>query len=143
MIGPPSLRCFNRTTVLSFCIVCIIFISYESPIHALHNYRGFAPSMKPLLRTPRFISMSLAEKSAQLPLKIAVAGAGIGGVMLAYALQKRGFDVTVFEKTSKFSRFGGPLQLASNALSCVNDLSPDLFEQIMSRFMLSYNSKSF
>ena len=38
--------------------------------------------------------------------------------MLGYALQKKGFDVTVFEKTAKFSRFGGPIQLASNALSC-------------------------
>jgi len=55
-------------------------------------------------------------------------------VFLAYALQRKGFDVTVFEKTAKFSRFGGPIQLASNALSCVNSLSPDLFEQIMGRF---------
>lgn len=58
----------------------------------------------------------------------------IVGVFLAYALQRKGFDVTVFEKTAKFSRFGGPIQLASNALSCVNSLSPDLFEQIMGRF---------
>lgn len=55
-------------------------------------------------------------------------------MFLAYALQRKGFDVTVFEKTAKFSRFGGPIQLASNALSCVNSLSPDLFEQIMGRF---------
>jgi 2-polyprenyl-6-methoxyphenol hydroxylase-like FAD-dependent oxidoreductase len=32
--------------------------------------------------------------------------------MLGYALQKKGFDVTVFEKAKKFSRFGGPIQLA-------------------------------
>eukprot|EP01035_Chromulina_nebulosa_P031477 gene31477-41968_t len=85
--------------------------------------------------------MSLAEKSAQLPLKIAIAGAGVGGVMLAYALQKKGFDVTVFEKTSKFSRFGGPLQLASNALSCMNDVSPDLFDQVMGRFTFTGTRK--
>ena len=53
---------------------------------------------------------------AKTPLKIAVAGAGIGGVFTGYALQQKGFDVTVFEKASKFSRFGGPIQLASNAL---------------------------
>jgi len=75
-----------------------------------------------------------SDKVAQIPLKIAVTGAGVGGVFLAYALQRKGFDVTVFEKTAKFSRFGGPIQLASNALSCVNSLSPDLFEQIMGRF---------
>ena len=48
---------------------------------------------------------------AKVPLKIAVAGAGIGGVFTGYALQEKGFDVTVFEKASKFSRFGGPIQL--------------------------------
>jgi zeaxanthin epoxidase len=71
---------------------------------------------------------------AKLPLKIAVAGGGVGGVFLGYCLQKQGFDVTIFEKTAKFSRFGGPIQLASNALSCVNAMSPELFEKIMTRF---------
>ena len=140
MVDISHLSCsFYRTIVPSFCILCFILISYESSIYAVHKYRNsYASNMKSLVQIPGYISMSLAEKSAQLPLKIAVAGAGVGGVMLAYALQKKGFDVTVFEKTSKFSRFGGPLQLASNALSCVNDLSPDLFEQIMSRLLFLY-----
>lgn len=87
------------------------------------------------MRTPKLSRHHLLMNTkAQLPLKIAVAGAGVGGVFLGYALQSKGFDVTVFEKSSKFSRFGGPIQLASNALSCVNALSPDLFEQIMGRF---------
>lgn len=78
---------------------------------------------------------------AKIPLKIAVAGAGVGGMFLGYALQSKGFDVTVFEKASKFSRFGGPIQLASNALSCVNALSPPLFEQIMERFTFTGTRK--
>jgi zeaxanthin epoxidase len=78
---------------------------------------------------------------AQIPMKIAVAGGGVGGVFLGYALQRRGFDVTVFEKASKFSRFGGPIQLASNALSCVNDLDPQLFEKIMGRFTFTGTRK--
>ena len=49
---------------------------------------------------------SIVDKKAQIPLKIAVAGGGVGGVMLGYALQLKGFDVTVFEKAKKFSRFG-------------------------------------
>mmetsp|Transcript_2838 Transcript_2838/g.3951 ORF Transcript_2838/g.3951 Transcript_2838/m.3951 type:complete len:563 (+) Transcript_2838:77-1765(+) len=89
----------------------------------------------------RYVSMCMSEKNAQIPLKVAIAGGGVGGVMLAYALQKKGFDVTVFEKASKFSRFGGPIQLASNALSCVNALSPDLFEQIMARFTFTGTRK--
>lgn len=78
---------------------------------------------------------------AQIPLKIAVAGGGVGGMFLGYALQKKGFEVTVYEKASAFSRFGGPIQLASNALSCVNSLSPDLFDEIMTRFTFTGTRK--
>lgn len=85
--------------------------------------------------------MTSDSTTAKLPLKIAVAGAGVGGVFLGYALQTKGFDVTVYEKTGKFSRFGGPIQLASNALSCVNALSPDLFEKIMTRFTFTGTRK--
>ncbi len=90
--------------------------------------------------TPLRMSV-LADKKPNVNLKIAVAGGGVGGVFAAYALQKKGFDVTIFEKASKFSRFGGPIQLASNALSCVNSLSPELFEQIMGRFTFTGTRK--
>ena len=78
---------------------------------------------------------------AQIPLKIAIAGGGIGGTFAAYALQHKGFDVTLYEKASKFSRFGGPIQLASNALSCINAMSPDLFDEIMTRFTFTGTRK--
>lgn len=101
-----------------------------------HNTLASALTMSTLeeLETPII-------KKAQLPLKIAVAGAGVGGVFLGYALQTKGFDVTVFEKTAKFSRFGGPIQLASNALSCINSLSPELLEKIMKRFTFTGTRK--
>jgi 2-polyprenyl-6-methoxyphenol hydroxylase-like FAD-dependent oxidoreductase len=84
---------------------------------------------------------TLADVKPKINLKVAVAGGGIGGVFLGYALQKKGFDVTIFEKASQFSRFGGPIQLASNALSCVNALDPALFEEIMSRFTFTGTRK--
>lgn len=84
---------------------------------------------------------TLADVKPSVNLKVAVAGGGVGGVFAAYALQKKGFDVTIFEKASKFSRFGGPIQLASNALSCVNALSPELFEEIMGRFTFTGTRK--
>ena len=84
---------------------------------------------------------TLADKTPKVNLKIAVAGGGVGGTFAAYALQKKGFDVTIFEKASKFSRFGGPIQLASNALSCVNALSPEIFEEIMGRFTFTGTRK--
>jgi zeaxanthin epoxidase len=79
--------------------------------------------------------------TAQIPLRIAVAGGGVGGMFLGFALQCKGFNVTVFEKAAKFSRFGGPIQLASNALSCINSLSPKLFENIMGRFTFTGTRK--
>ena len=78
---------------------------------------------------------------AKMPLKIAVAGAGIGGMFLGYTLQSKGFDVTVFEKSAAFSRFGGPIQLASNALSCVKSIDAKLFEQIMEKFTFTGTRK--
>ena len=106
----------------------------------------FQPNRRQLsksqLRSTISESVSHIEKrTAKLPLKIAVIGSGIGGTFLGYALQTRGFDVKVFEKAAKFSRFGGPIQLASNALSCVNSLSPDLFEEIMGRFTFTGTRK--
>lgn len=89
----------------------------------------------------RLRGCSMTASSAQIPLKIAVAGAGVGGVLLGCALEKKGFNVTVFEKTAKFSRFGGPIQLASNALSCVNSISPELFDEIMTRFTFTGTRK--
>lgn len=78
---------------------------------------------------------------ARMPLKIAVAGAGVGGMFLGYTLQTKGFDVTVFEKSSKFSRFGGPIQLASNALSCIKSIDSKLFDQIMRKFTFTGTRK--
>jgi len=114
----------SKAILLIVLLGCTQLLSFQLRSHKVH--------LESRLQA-RYVSMSMSEKNAQIPLKVAIAGGGVGGVMLAYALQKKGFDVTVFEKTAKFSRFGGPLQLASNALSCVNALSPDLFEQIMAR----------
>jgi len=116
-----------KAILLIVLLGCTQLLSFQLRSHKVHLKKHESRLQA------RYVSMSMSEKNAQIPLKVAIAGGGVGGVMLAYALQKKGFDVTVFEKAAKFSRFGGPIQLASNALSCVNALSPDLFEQIMAR----------
>lgn len=68
------------------------------------------------------------------PLRVAVAGGGVGGLTTALAFTKAGYDVTVFEKTSKFARFGGPIQLASNALSTLKAIDEETFEKVMDKF---------
>ena len=80
-------------------------------------------------------------QTAQVPLKVAICGGGVGGMFLGFTLQKKGFDVTVYEKTAQFSRFGGPLQLASNALSCIKAIDEVLYENVMNRFTFTGTRK--
>ncbi|CAM9835035.1 unnamed protein product, partial [Chrysoparadoxa australica] len=74
------------------------------------------------------------EINEESPLKVVIAGGGVGGLMSAAYMQKEGFDVTVFEKTNEFRRFGGPIQLASNALSTIHAIDKEIFEGIMESF---------
>lgn len=67
-------------------------------------------------------------------LKIAIAGGGVGGLTTALCMLKKGFDVTVYEKTAAFARFGGPIQFASNALSVLKEIDEELFERVMEKF---------
>ncbi|HYC84089.1 MAG TPA: FAD-dependent monooxygenase [Chryseosolibacter sp.] len=48
--------------------------------------------------------------------KFAVVGAGIGGLSVAIALQRRGFDVTVVENAPAIKTLGAGLVLAANAI---------------------------
>jgi len=68
------------------------------------------------------------------PLKVAIAGGGVGGLTTALCMLKKGFDVTVYEKTAAFARFGGPIQFASNALSVLKEIDETLFNRVMEKF---------
>ncbi|GAX26333.1 zeaxanthin epoxidase [Fistulifera solaris] len=74
------------------------------------------------------------------PLRVVVAGAGIGGLALANDLCKKAkeeglpIQVTVLEQTSEFRRFGGPIQLASNALEAMKTIDKDVYANIMEKF---------
>jgi FAD binding domain len=68
------------------------------------------------------------------PLRIAIAGGGVGGLTAALCMLKRGLDVTVYEKTAAFARFGGPIQFASNALSVLKAIDDTLFDRVMEKF---------
>jgi len=67
-------------------------------------------------------------------LKVAIAGGGVGGLTTALYMLKKGFDVTVYEKTAAFARFGGPIQFASNALSVLKEIDETLFDRVMEKF---------
>ena len=60
-----------------------------------------------------------------------IAGAGVGGLALANAFHGvPHVKTTVLEKTSKFKRFGGPIQLASNAMQVLREMDGDMYDNI-------------
>lgn len=82
---------------------------------------------------PNFEELSLPARPGR-PLKVAIAGGGVGGLTTALYMLKKGFDVTVYEKTAAFARFGGPIQFASNALSVLKEIDETLFRRVMEKF---------
>ncbi len=54
--------------------------------------------------------------------KVAVVGAGLGGLTAAIALHQRGFDVTVYEQSQELGEIGAGVQLAPNAIKVLRAL---------------------
>lgn len=54
--------------------------------------------------------------------QVLVAGGGIGGLASAAGLARRGREVTVLERSSRFGEVGAGIQLAPNALSALDQL---------------------
>lgn len=63
--------------------------------------------------------------------EVVVAGGGIGGLATALALQRRGVPVRVLEKVKEYKPFGGPIQLAGNAMSTMEAIDPSVGQQII------------
>lgn len=92
---------------------------------------------------PDFISASPSdftlvpdEITPESPLRVIIAGAGVGGLALANALSKQSplINVRVIERTDEFKRFDGPIQLASNALEVIKTIDGDVFDSVMEKF---------
>jgi len=72
---------------------------------------------------------NLDDPSAQ-PLRVVIAGGGLGGLALASTLTKVGYDVHVFEQATRYKPFGGPIQIQSNALWALKAINPVLYSAI-------------
>ena len=57
--------------------------------------------------------------------KVIVIGGGIGGLTAALALQRRGFDVVVYERARAFGEIGAGLIVTANARRALRDLGVD------------------
>jgi 6-hydroxynicotinate 3-monooxygenase len=62
--------------------------------------------------------------------KIAIVGAGMGGMALATALHRKGHDFTVYEQAPQFARIGAGIQLSPNVIRVLHgmDLEAPLAE---------------
>lgn len=79
----------------------------------------------------------IPNKEQQKGPKILIAGAGIGGLVLAVGLLKRGFDVKVFEKNITAIRgegkYRGPIQVQSNALAALEAIDKEMADKILAQ----------
>jgi salicylate hydroxylase len=57
--------------------------------------------------------------------KVAIVGAGLGGLTAAIALIRRGFDVTVYEQADRLGEIGAGIQLSPNAMRVLMGLGLD------------------
>jgi len=69
------------------------------------------------------------------PMKVLIAGAGIGGLVLGVSLLKKGVDVQLFERDMTAIRgegkYRGPIQIQSNALAALEAIDAEMAEEIM------------
>lgn len=79
---------------------------------------------------------STADKRSQRdPLKVVIVGAGIGGLVLAIGLLKKGFEVVVLERDLTAIRgegkYRGPIQIQSNALAALEALDEEVAQEVL------------
>lgn len=63
-------------------------------------------------------------------MRIAIVGAGLGGLACAIALHKKGYNVQVYEKAQDFRPVGGGLGLLPNGLKSLDAIEPGIVESI-------------
>ena len=67
---------------------------------------------------------------SEQPLRVIIAGGGLGGLAAASALIQDGCDVHVFEQARQYKPFGGPIQIQSNALFALREINPVLHSAV-------------
>mmetsp|Transcript_12710 Transcript_12710/g.23821 ORF Transcript_12710/g.23821 Transcript_12710/m.23821 type:complete len:555 (+) Transcript_12710:280-1944(+) len=115
-----------------------LHVSSFSPIAPASIIRRNKVAFKAVATNPTDVSSYESVDAAiteDNPLRVLIAGAGVGGLALAKCLSKNPkMQVTVLERTDEFKRFGGPIQLASNALQVLNEMDEGVYTKIMEKF---------
>eukprot|EP00249_Psilotum_nudum_P021792 c28248_g1_i2 orf=722-1537(-) len=76
-----------------------------------------------------------ASEDPRQGLRVVIAGGGIGGLVLALALKRKGVDVNVLERDMTAIRgegqYRGPIQIQSNALAALEAIDMDVADEVM------------
>src|SRR5580658_2980561 len=78
----------------------------------------------------------MTQHPAKRPLRVAIIGAGIGGLAAAVALRQRGFEVELYERSARLEEVGAGLQIGPNgvkvlrALGLEDELMRNAFEPL-------------
>eukprot|EP00322_Chrysochromulina_rotalis_P000941 CAMPEP_0115859012 /NCGR_PEP_ID=MMETSP0287-20121206/16393_1 /TAXON_ID=412157 /ORGANISM="Chrysochromulina rotalis, Strain UIO044" /LENGTH=551 /DNA_ID=CAMNT_0003313293 /DNA_START=338 /DNA_END=1993 /DNA_ORIENTATION=+ len=106
----------------------------SQPVLRHSAQRTQSPQCVTAVKAPAQTSASDAISDEE-PLNVLIAGAGVGGLILANCLELSGKPVTytVLERTGEFKKFGGPIQLASNAMQAFREIDPALYSEIEGR----------
>jgi salicylate hydroxylase len=78
----------------------------------------------------KHIKNSIEKLSRAFMEKVAIIGAGLGGLAVAVALRKLRYDVQVYEKAQDFRPVGGGLGLLPNGLNFLDAIEPGIVETI-------------
>jgi 6-hydroxynicotinate 3-monooxygenase len=76
-----------------------------------------------------------------MPLRVAIVGAGMGGLATAAALRRVGIDVTVYEQASQFTRLGAGIQVGCNAMKVLRGLGLETRMRSQSFYPRSWNNR--
>lgn len=64
----------------------------------------------------------MAQGIAKRPLRVAIIGAGIGGLAAACALRQRGIEVAIYERVTRLEEVGAGLQIGPNGVKVLRAL---------------------
>ena len=101
-----------------------------APASFLEPRGSFRVRVSPRGRVVRRTTADVPDAvSTDAPLRVLVAGGGLGGLFAAICLRNAGADVVVLERTARYRPFGGPIQLASNGVGVIGHLE-SLFRRV-------------
>jgi len=75
------------------------------------------------------------------PLKIAIVGAGMGGLAAAAALRRVGIEIAVYEQAQQFIRLGAGIQVGCNAMKVLRELGLEQRMRQQSFYPRSWNNR--